>query len=123
MGSFVPTAGSVERLWHVIDAEGQVLGRIATDAARLLQGKRDFIADVIEALAGNAAPERLLQAARRVPLERPEALPGAAAAEADAVAAVSLALGLAYHEPVAGRGLDRLRQDGLTATGAVLRRV
>ncbi len=39
MGSFVPTAGSVERQWHVIDAEGMVLGRIATDAARLLQGK------------------------------------------------------------------------------------
>jgi large subunit ribosomal protein L13 len=38
-GSFVPTAGSVERQWHVIDAEGRVLGRIATDAARLLQGK------------------------------------------------------------------------------------
>jgi ribosomal protein L13 len=38
MGSFVPTAGSVERLWHVIDAEGQVLGRIASDAARPLQG-------------------------------------------------------------------------------------
>jgi large subunit ribosomal protein L13 len=39
MRSFVPTAGSVERQWHVIDAEGQVLGRVATDAARLLQGK------------------------------------------------------------------------------------
>ena len=39
MGSFVPTAGSVERQWHVIDAEGMVLGRMATDAARLLQGK------------------------------------------------------------------------------------
>ena len=25
--------------WHVIDAEGQVLGRLATIAARLLQGK------------------------------------------------------------------------------------
>jgi large subunit ribosomal protein L13 len=25
--------------WHIIDAEGQVLGRIATQAARLLQGK------------------------------------------------------------------------------------
>jgi large subunit ribosomal protein L13 len=25
--------------WHVIDADGQVLGRIATQAARLLQGK------------------------------------------------------------------------------------
>ena len=39
MGSFVPTAGEIERQWHVIDAEGQVLGRIATEAARLLQGK------------------------------------------------------------------------------------
>jgi large subunit ribosomal protein L13 len=27
------------RKWHVIDAEGKVLGRIATQAARLLQGK------------------------------------------------------------------------------------
>src|SRR5688500_4176862 len=39
MGSFVPTAGSVERQWHVIDAEDLVLGRVATEAARLLQGK------------------------------------------------------------------------------------
>jgi large subunit ribosomal protein L13 len=39
MRSFVPTAGSVERQWHVIDAQGQVLGRVATEAARLLQGK------------------------------------------------------------------------------------
>jgi large subunit ribosomal protein L13 len=39
MRSFVPTAGSVQRQWHVIDAGGQVLGRVATEAARLLQGK------------------------------------------------------------------------------------
>lgn len=39
MGSFVPSAGTVARAWHIIDAEGQVLGRIATEAARLLQGK------------------------------------------------------------------------------------
>src|SRR3569832_2254074 len=43
MGSFVPTAGSVERQWHVIDAEGKVLGRIATEASRLLQGKHKAI--------------------------------------------------------------------------------
>ena len=43
MRSFVPTAGSVERQWHVIDADGQVLGRIATEAARLLQGKHKAI--------------------------------------------------------------------------------
>ncbi len=43
MGSFVPTAGTVERQWHVIDAEGQVLGRISTEAARLLQGKHKAV--------------------------------------------------------------------------------
>jgi len=43
MGSFVPTAGSVERQWHVIDAEGKVLGRVATIAARLLQGKHKAV--------------------------------------------------------------------------------
>lgn len=36
--STVGLAG-VERRWHVIDAEGKVLGRVATAAARLLQGK------------------------------------------------------------------------------------
>ncbi len=39
MRSFVATPKTVSRRWHVIDAEGQVLGRIATRAARLLQGK------------------------------------------------------------------------------------
>lgn len=29
--------------WHVIDADGKVLGRIATEAARLLQGKHKAI--------------------------------------------------------------------------------
>jgi large subunit ribosomal protein L13 len=43
MGSFVPTAGSVERQWHVIDAAGMVLGRVATEASRLLQGKHKAI--------------------------------------------------------------------------------
>jgi large subunit ribosomal protein L13 len=43
MGSFVPTAGSVERQWHVIDADEMVLGRIATEAARLLQGKHKAV--------------------------------------------------------------------------------
>ena len=28
-----------DRQWHVIDAKGQVLGRVATHASRLLQGK------------------------------------------------------------------------------------
>jgi large subunit ribosomal protein L13 len=43
MGSFVPTARSVQRQWHVIDAEAMVLGRVATEAARLLQGKHKAV--------------------------------------------------------------------------------
>ncbi len=37
MASAASTAG--KSAWHIIDADGQVLGRIATVAARLLQGK------------------------------------------------------------------------------------
>ena len=39
MRTYTATPQSVERRWHVIDAENQVLGRIATRAARLLMGK------------------------------------------------------------------------------------
>ena len=37
--------GKVERLTHVIDARGEVLGRIATRAANLLMGKHKPIYD------------------------------------------------------------------------------
>ena len=39
MRTFVPSATTVSRRWHVIDADGQVLGRVASAAAKLLQGK------------------------------------------------------------------------------------
>jgi large subunit ribosomal protein L13 len=39
MRTYSPKPGDVTRTWHVIDAEGQVLGRIATEAAHLLRGK------------------------------------------------------------------------------------
>jgi len=39
MRTFTPTPADVDRTWHVIDAEGAVLGRIATEAAHLLRGK------------------------------------------------------------------------------------
>ncbi|MGE0393209.1 MAG: 50S ribosomal protein L13 [Vicinamibacterales bacterium] len=39
MRTFVASAKSVDSQWHVIDANGLVLGRIATVASRLLQGK------------------------------------------------------------------------------------
>jgi large subunit ribosomal protein L13 len=39
MRTYVATPKTIDRKWHVIDAAGQVLGRVATLAARLLQGK------------------------------------------------------------------------------------
>lgn len=39
MGTFTPSADKITRQWHVIDAKNRVLGRVASAAARLLQGK------------------------------------------------------------------------------------
>jgi len=43
MRTFVASAKSSNTRWHVIDANGQVLGRVATAAARLLQGKHKAV--------------------------------------------------------------------------------
>jgi large subunit ribosomal protein L13 len=39
MGNARPAATDRGRQWHIIDANGKVLGRVASTAARLLQGK------------------------------------------------------------------------------------
>ena len=39
MKTFVPKDGEVKKNWHIIDAEGQVLGRVAVEAAKLIRGK------------------------------------------------------------------------------------
>ena len=39
MRTFSPKPSDVQRAWHVIDADGLVLGRLATEVARLLRGK------------------------------------------------------------------------------------
>ena len=43
MRTFVASVKSADSRWHVIDAGGQVLGRVSTLAARLLQGKHKAI--------------------------------------------------------------------------------
>jgi large subunit ribosomal protein L13 len=39
MSTHIPKAGELTRKWYVIDAKDQVLGKLATTAARLLTGK------------------------------------------------------------------------------------
>ncbi len=37
--TYSPKPSEVQRAWHVVDAEGLVLGRLATEVARVLRGK------------------------------------------------------------------------------------
>ena len=37
--TYTPKASEIQRAWHVVDAEGMVLGRLATEVARVLRGK------------------------------------------------------------------------------------
>ncbi|HEX7165472.1 MAG TPA: 50S ribosomal protein L13 [Acidimicrobiales bacterium] len=39
MRTFSPKPTDIERAWHVVDADGLVLGRLATEVARVLRGK------------------------------------------------------------------------------------
>ena len=64
MRTFLPSAKSADSRWHVIDAQGQVLGRVATLAATLLQGKHKpiytpFIDKGDHVVVVNAATVRL----------------------------------------------------------------
>jgi large subunit ribosomal protein L13 len=37
--TYSPKASEIQRTWYVVDADGLVLGRLATEVARLLRGK------------------------------------------------------------------------------------
>ncbi len=43
MRTFSPKPSDIQRAWHVVDADGLVLGRMATEVARLLRGKHKAI--------------------------------------------------------------------------------
>ena len=39
MKTYSVKAGEITRTWYVVDAEGKILGRLATEVARVLRGK------------------------------------------------------------------------------------
>lgn len=40
MRTYVARPGEIPRTWHLVDADGKVLGRLASEVAMLLRGKR-----------------------------------------------------------------------------------
>ena len=43
MKTFIPTPAEIDRRWYLIDADGRVLGRLASRVATLLRGKHKAI--------------------------------------------------------------------------------
>ncbi|HEY1501949.1 MAG TPA: 50S ribosomal protein L13 [Acidobacteriaceae bacterium] len=41
MSTFIPSGKDIPRKWFVVDASGKTLGRLATEAASVLSGKRN----------------------------------------------------------------------------------
>src|SRR3954466_3110045 len=39
MKTFTATPSTIEQRWYIVDAEGQVLGRLATEVAKIIRGK------------------------------------------------------------------------------------
>lgn len=39
MKTFLPKVDTIEHKWHLVDAQGKVLGRVASQVARLVRGK------------------------------------------------------------------------------------
>ncbi len=39
MKTYVPKLDEIDRKWHVVDAEGKILGRLASEVATILKGK------------------------------------------------------------------------------------
>lgn len=43
MNTYMPNTSQIERKWYVVDAEGQTLGRLAAEVAKVLRGKNKAI--------------------------------------------------------------------------------
>jgi len=39
MKTYVPKISEIKRNWHLVDAKGKILGRLATEIAKILRGK------------------------------------------------------------------------------------
>jgi large subunit ribosomal protein L13 len=64
MSTYFPKEGEIARKWYVVDAEGQTLGRLATQVASILTGKNSprytpFIDTGDHVIVINAAKVRL----------------------------------------------------------------
>jgi ADP-ribosylglycohydrolase len=104
--------------------ETTALAALATvlTASAFLEGRRDFVADVVAALRANDASGELIDAIRTIPRDPRTAPPVPVGVNPDPVAAITWVLWSAYHRP---RGFDVMHElthtDGVSpAIGAIV---
>jgi ADP-ribosylglycohydrolase len=108
----------VSGTWHSImlthDDPGTAWSGVAVNVAlaQLLQGRRDFLPDVIEALLANDGAPAVLSSARRIPFVQRDELDGGGHA---AIASAELALWTAHHEPIVTRAFEGFAKNGADA--------
>ena len=105
----------VSGTWHTImlthSSPATAWSGVAVNVAlaQLLQGRRDFLPDVIEALLANDGAPAVLSAARRIPFVQRDELDGGGHA---AIASAEVALWTAHHEPRIERAFSRFTRAG-----------
>ena len=112
--AMVAGAFHVARMLDPAEATGMAAVALVVAAAVFLEGRRDFVADIVAALRENAAPVALLDAMRTIPRDprTPPTLPRGETP--DPVAAAIWLLWIVHHRP---RGVEAMR--AMTVSGGV----
>lgn len=123
MKSFMAKTEEVERKWYVIDAEGKVLGRMASEIAKILRGKNkpiytphvdtgDFVI-VINAekvvLTGNKLDQKLYRKHSQYPGGLKETPYRRIMAEKPEMAVYKAVKGMLPHSPLGRKMLKKLK--------------
>lgn len=58
--TFMVNASNIERKWYVVDAEGQTVGRLAAEVAKVLRGKinRPLLRTLIRVITSSSSMQR-----------------------------------------------------------------
>jgi hypothetical protein len=126
IGAATQPRNLVSGTWHTImlthGDPGTAWSGVAVNVAlaQLLQGRRDFLPDVVEALLANDAAPAVLSSARRIPFVQRDELDGGGNV---AIACAELALWTAHHEPIVARafeGFAKVRPEAAGVAAALL---
>ena len=105
--AMVAGAYHVARMLDPAETTALATVAVVVAAATLLEGRRDFVADVVAALRANDAPDPVLDAMRTIPRDPRTPPPVPHGETPDPLATVTWLLWAVYHRP---RGVEVMRE-------------